>query len=118
MSDPLPAVTDPNKPGTATSEFKLTVIVGAIGAVVAGLSLTLTQLHDVLPQAGWITIALTAVGGLATMLAVANQYIGGRSQVKVAQLQVVAAQLHAEAATTIGLAGVTGAASPSKPSGG
>lgn len=86
---------DPNKAGTSTSEFKLATIVGVIGAVVAGASLALTQLKEVLPDAGWIAVGLTVLGGLGTMLAVASKYIGGRSAVKVAQLGVQAASIEA-----------------------
>jgi hypothetical protein len=83
---------DPNKPGTQTTEFKLTAAVSIVGAIIAGLSVTLAQLHEAFPTAGWIATAITAVGGLATVVATASKFIGSRTAVKTAQLQGQAAE--------------------------
>lgn len=83
---------DPNKPGTQTTEFKLTAAVSIVGAIIAGLSVTLAQLHDAFPTAGWIATAITAVAGLGTVFATVNRFIGSRTAVKTAQLQTQAAE--------------------------
>jgi hypothetical protein len=90
MPEALPS--DPNKPGTQTTEFKITAAVSVVGAVIAGLSVTLAQLHDAFPTAGWIATAITAVGGLATVFATVNKFIGSRTAVETAQLQTQAAE--------------------------
>lgn len=88
-----PVFSDPNKPGVKSSEFNITVVVGIIGAVVAGLSLTISQLQDVLPTAGWVTVAAGIVAGLGTVVGIAMKYVGSRGNVKVGQLQLQAAEM-------------------------
>lgn len=99
-----PTVTDPNTKGTKTSEFNLTVAVSVLGAVVAGLSVTIAQLKDVLPNAGWIAIAAGIVGGLGTVLGVVSKYVGGRAEVKTGQLQLQAAEALRDASVAQGVA--------------
>lgn len=89
---PTPAPSDPNKPGTQTSEFKVATVIGAVGAVVAGASLTLSQLHDLFPGSTWIATCVGIVAGLGTMLAVGMKFIGSRTEVKTGQLKLEAAK--------------------------
>jgi hypothetical protein len=107
--------TDPNKPGTATTEFKLTVVVSVVGAIVAGLSLSLTQLQTIYPDARWIVVAVGLVGGLGTVVATVSKFIGSRTDIKVGQLGVEAAQVNADARTAASSGTKPVAVSPSKP---
>jgi len=96
-----PASSDPNKPGTQTTEFRVATVVGIIGAIVAGLSVTFAQLRDVFPANGWIVTSIGILAGLGTMLGVANKFIGSRTSLKVAQVSG-AAQVQSAQETALG----------------
>lgn len=79
-----PAQTDPARPGVSTSEFTLSLIVSIIGALIAGASVTLNQLQDLLPGSHGIGVAVGIAGGLATMVAMAMKFVGSRTDIKTA----------------------------------
>lgn len=83
---------DPNKPGSQTTEGKYTVIIGIVGAIIAGLSTTVAMLKEVLPDNQMIVLAASVIGGFATLLGIGMSFNKGRSNVKVAQLGVKAAE--------------------------
>lgn len=92
-----PAQTDPAAPGTSTSEFKVTLIVSALGAVLAGAGMALSQLHELFPGNNAITGAVAIIAGIASMVAIAMKYLGGRTAVKTALIQSDTAQTFADA---------------------
>ena len=75
-------------PGATTSEFKLTVVVMALGACLDGVSVALDAVqanHLVDPNAHWFAIALAVLGTTMTLVK-ALGYTRSRTMVKVAEL--------------------------------
>jgi hypothetical protein len=93
MASADPAVPVVPAPGSSTSEFKLTMLVLAIGAVLDGLSVTLEAVqstHLVDPSVHWFNACL-AVTGTLMMLVKALGYTRSRTLVKMAALAEPAA---------------------------
>lgn len=76
-------------PGSGTSEFKFAAAVAVLGAILAGLSVSLGQLQQILPEQQWISVAGVIVGGLMTLISSLG-FSKSRTVVKVAASQAAA----------------------------
>ncbi len=81
-------MSDPSKPGIATSEFKLSSLVAVLGAILAGTTVALGALQDAFPAAGWIGV----VAGVVAMAASVLGFAKSRGQVKAADIISTAAK--------------------------
>lgn len=83
---------DAQKPGTATSEFKLTAVVVILGTVLDFIGITLETLQGqgILPSGGWLSSVLVVVGSLL-VLGKALGYTRSRTMLKLAEQQEAAA---------------------------
>ncbi len=89
---PAPAPSDPHKSGGATTEFKLALWVSVAIGVLTGTQQILVQLSDTLPGNKWIASGGVFVAAILGVVLMVNKFVGGRSDVKVAQLEVEAAK--------------------------
>lgn len=86
-------------PGSSTSEFKFAAVVAIVGAILAGVSVSLGQLQQILPDQQWIAVAGVVVGGLMTLISSLG-YAKSRTVVKVADSQAQALKAPAPVAPT------------------
>lgn len=80
------------KPGTQTSEFKLTVAVMILGAVLDGIGVALGTLKDAGMTYQWLPLALVVVGSAITLFK-AMGYTRSRTLQKLAELQPQAVEV-------------------------
>lgn len=99
----MPDTTNPAAPGPQTSEHGFAKVVQLVGLVVttasgvlAGVAAVFEALHHSFPQVVWITAALGAITGVGAMVKSASDYMGGRSDVKTAMINLQAAQVVAQ----------------------
>lgn len=88
---------DPNKPGSQTTEFKITAAVIVVVSVLAGLAEMLNQLRTAFPEHRWIQSSVTVVAALLSVAAMVMKFTGSRTAVKVGQLQLEAAKTLSDA---------------------
>jgi hypothetical protein len=80
------------KPGSATSEFKLTAVVVLVGTVLDAIGISLEALRDNgIVTASWLSPVLVVVGSLL-VLGKALGYTRSRTLLKLAEQQGAAAQ--------------------------
>lgn len=77
---------DAQKPGTATSEFKMTAVVVILGTILdfIGITLETLQTQGVIPSGGWLSSVLVVVGSLL-VLGKALGYTRSRTLLKLAE---------------------------------
>lgn len=80
------AETNPTAPGKETSEWTLTKILQLAAGVMVAVGASLSALHEQFPDVIWLSVAMTAVGGLVGLLSQLG-YVKARTALKATMIQ-------------------------------
>lgn len=86
------ADSDPNKPGTQTSEFKFATVLSVVGVLLTGMATVFSALKEQFPNVTWVG----SIAGALVAIAPAVAYIVNRGMVKSSQIK---ADAHVDAAS-------------------